>query len=168
MGWRRVINEINNKLFLSSFRNEKKQHVRVDRTVDKIVWPTKLSGDGTSTQPPAVSSEPSPTSISTKAALIELRPVTESGTEGVKQGTSFNLSVLVGDAHSLIRFTMYTRVPPQPKVKKGKKEVESSEKKESKVSNEEVEVKPKLLPKVQNEPQPENLSVTIEYSDSNL
>ena len=148
-----------------SFRKEKKQHLRVDRTVDKIVWPTKSNTDK-STQPPTVTSEPSPTSTSSKAALVELRPVsatTESDNGGGERGTS----VLVGDAHSLICFTMYTRVPPQPKVKRGKKEVETREK-EDKVSTEEVEVKLKLLPKVQNEPQPENLSVTIEYSDSNV
>lgn len=156
---------------MSSFTNEKRQCVRVDRTLDKIVWPTK--SNVAQTTPPAVASEASFASTSSKAALIELKPAVSTAERdnrgGEKGATSFDLSVLIGDAHSLIRFTMYTRVPPQPKVKKGKKEVEPSEEKPAdKGSGEDVEVKAKLLPKVQNEPHPETLSVTMECSDSNV
>ena len=135
------------------------------------MWLTKSSA-AEYQQPLDVS--PQADSSSSKAALIELKPTSsESAAESEcrSEASSFDLSVLVGDAHSLFRFTMFTRVPPEPKAgKKAKKKVESSEKKESFKGHEDVGVKTKLLPKVPNEPQnstPENLSVTIEH-DSNV
>lgn len=151
-----------------SFAREKKQCARVDRTLDKMVWPMKSSVTGTQ-QPPDVS--PLVQSSSSKAALIEIKPTTSAAAESDDRSerSSFNdLSVLVGDAHSLFRFTMFIRVPPEPKTaKKAKKKTELSEKKESEKSGEDVT---KLLPKVPNEPQksiPDNLCVTIEH-DTNV
>lgn len=151
-----------------SFKNEKSQRARVDRTLDKIDWPTKSSNPTKTDEPPTSDVSVQVTTTSSEAVLIELTPrsVTHEGDDGDKMSTYFNLPVLIGDAHSLFRFTMYTRIPPEPKMKKGKKKVQPSEKKGE--ASQDVEVKTKLLPKVQNEPQPENLSVTIECSDSNV
>ena len=145
--------------------------MRVDRTQDKMVWATKSSSaPGKSEQPPATDVSLQLPSSSAEATLIELKPSSSApeSDDGGQKRASYDLSVLIGDAHSLFRFTMYNRVPPEPKVKKGKRKVEPSEKKEGQGSREDIEGKTKLLPKVQNDPQPGNLSVPIEYSDSNL
>ena len=130
-------------------------------------WPTKSSV--VESQQPAVLSQAE--SSSSKAALIELKPSSSvAERESTSDRSAFDFSVLVGDAHSLFRFTMFARVPPEPKpAKKAKKKLDPTEK-EAKMSNKEMAVRTKLLPKVQNEPQTsisENLSVTIEH-DSDL
>ena len=132
-----------------------------------MIWPTNSSSD---VKVP-VTDVPLPVSASSsKATLIEVKPSSseEEGGIGVDSPARFDLSVLVGDAHSLFRFTMFDRVPPKPVVKKGKKKKELTVKTDDKESHEDTQVKPKLLPKVQNDPPPENLSVTIEYKDSSL
>ena len=133
-----------------------------------MVWPTKSNVTETQ-QLLDVSSQVQ--SSSSKAALIELKPTTSAVESDGGRERSSDFSVLVGDAHSLFRFTMFTRVPPEPKAaKKAKKKTELSEKKKSEKSGEDVGLIPNLLPKVPNEPQksiPENLSVTIEH-DTNV
>ena len=143
------------------------QRVRVDRTQDEMTWPTNSSSDVKAQDVP-VTDMPGPVSASSsKATLIEVKPGSaeeESGI-GMDRPASFDLPVLVGDAHSLFRFTMFDRVPPKHVVKKGKKKKELAVKTDDKESHGDTQVKPKLLPKVQNDPPPENLSVTM---DSNV
>ena len=95
---------------------------------------------------------------------------------------SFDLSVLIGDAHSLIRFSLFHRVPSESDgqdlaalslsdsssdtsedehTNGEQKEMESSEKiQERKGSHEDVKVKP---PKMSNIVQPQHQTVTMEY-----
>ena len=142
--------------------------MRVDRTLDKMTWTTNSSSDVKTELSPSTTTDVPPDAAT--ATLIEVKPSSSEaeGDTGVEKPACFDLPVLVGDAHSLFRFTMFDRVPPKPVVKKGKKRKELNVKTEDNGSHEDTEVKSKLLSKVQNDPPPESLSVTIEYKDSTL
>ena len=174
-------------------------------------WPPG-SGQQTSTPAPVIAESASylpVTSSSSKVALIELKSVSPSSgkdaedTDSEKDAkylendshyserNSFDLSVLISDAHSLIRFSVFNRIPSatdgrdlataplsdsssdsseDERLKSDKIGMKATEKSAGgEGSHEHVEVKVKLPPKIHNvsqEVQPEHHTVTLEYSDS--
>lgn len=186
-----------NYLFVSySFKKGKKLSASIDRTVDEMHWPPGSNHRDT----PAPSPKLAATASSSKAGFYELKSAsplsgkkdddTDSEDDTVPldnerfyhQKNSFDLSVLIGEAHSFIRFSLFDRVPPESDSKdlaalplsdsssdtsedehpsSGQREMESGEKlQERKGSHEDVMVKP---PKISNTLQPQHQSVTMEY-----
>lgn len=164
----------------------------------EMCWPPGFGRHASSEVPPPnqgpqIQSKSFSTS---KATFHELKSVSLEETDSVEDAdyldyhakrNSFDLSVLIGDAHSLIRFSVYSRVPSESEdlataplsdssssqssedehLADGKTEVKSGEKssvdKESKF--EDVGVKIKLPPKISNMPKHQT-TVILEYSDT--
>ena len=180
-------------LFLS-FTKGKKLSAHIDRTVDEMHWPP--GSNHQDTQEPLPKS--AATTSSSKSGFHELKSVSPSSGKKsddtdsedgdvlslenercCREKNSFDLSVLIGEAHSLIRFSLFHRVPPESDSQDlaalplsdsssdtsedecpDGKPIEIELVQERKGSHEDVGVKP---PKISNILQPQHQTVTMEY-----
>ena len=179
-----------------------KQSVYIDRTVDELVWPPwSESTQRTTTIAPHQSSSAKVAAgfheLKSMASTSELKEAADTASEkddelGDNESenskrSSFDLSVLIGDAHSLIRFSVFNRIVSESTGEDlanlplsesssdsedehsevDKTKMDPGKSREGEKEWEDVEVKTKLLPKRSNvHGHQQETSVTMEYTDT--